>query len=106
MFIQVRNSGFIDLYTKSQYSYLDIIKSGNEQFDKAYLIFSNNESLVQKLLTSPLQDTLLEMKRKKLNISIDGSDLDIYYVLEFLRKEKEYDKLIDLSLQLLQQISQ
>jgi len=101
-----RKSVLSNWYTQSAYSFLDIIKSGNQEFDRAYMIFSNNESLVQQLLTSSIQNNLLSMKKKKLNVSIDGADLDVYYVLEFLRKEKEYDQLIDLSLQLLQRITQ
>ena len=69
---------------------------GNDEFDREFLIQTQNETTARTILTFTLQHRLLEMRQEKPRIILEGTWLTIA-VPRVVKTEEGYDRLFDLS---------
>jgi hypothetical protein len=80
------------------------IHLGFDEFDREFLLRSENEPFVRNLLSSALQTKLLEMKYEKPAVSIQGTWLTVT-IPKILKTEEAYDQLFDLAFAFVDRIS-
>ncbi|HER45602.1 MAG TPA: hypothetical protein ENO12_02160 [Thermoplasmatales archaeon] len=69
---------------------------GSDEFDREFLIQTQDEAFARNILTFMLQQKLLEMKQKKPRITLEGTWLSVK-VPRVVKTEEEYDQLFDLA---------
>jgi len=84
---------------------LSEVHLGFDEFDKEFLIRSEDEQFVRNLMDSRLQGILLEMKQEKPAVFLAGTSLTVS-VPKILKTEEGYDRLFDLSFAFVDRISE
>jgi len=77
----------------------------SEEFDREFLIKTQDESFARNLLDFTLQNKLLGMKQEKPRISLEGTWLAVS-VPRVINNEERYDQLFDLVLSIIDRIEQ
>jgi len=72
------------------------VQLGSEEFDREYLIKTQDESFARNVLNFTLQQKLLEMKQQKPRIILQGTWLAVQ-IPRVVKTEEEYDQLLDLA---------
>jgi Protein of unknown function (DUF3137) len=75
----------------------------SDEFDREFLIKTQDESFARSLLTLSLQEKLLGMRQEKPRISLEGTWLAVS-VPRVVRTEERYDQLFDLAFAVTDQI--
>ena len=78
---------------------------GSDEFDREYVIKAEDEQFVKNLLTSSMQNMLLNLKDDKPYIFLNGTWLTLHFP-KLLRTEEQYDTLINLATSLADRIRQ
>ena len=73
------------------------IQIGSDRFDDEFIIKSNDEYFVARVLDFYVQNNLLEIKRYHPNIKFVSGILNVF-VPRILKNEREYDMLIETGL--------
>lgn len=79
------------------------IELGSDEFDKEFVIKTQDEVLVRSLLNFTLQQKLLEMKQDKPKIILEGTRLSVQ-VPRVVKTEEKYDHLFDLAFALVDRL--
>ena len=77
----------------------------SEEFDREFLIKTQDESFARNLLDFTLQNKLLGMKQEKPRISLEGTWLAVS-VPRVINNEERYDQLFDLVFSIIDRIEQ
>lgn len=72
------------------------IQLGSDEFDREFVIQSQDETFARNLLNYMLQEKLLEMKGEKPRITLEGTWLSVQ-VPRLVKTEEKYDRLFDLA---------
>ena len=75
----------------------------SEEFDREFLIKTQDESFIRNLLDFTLQSKLLGMKQEKPRISLEGTWLAVT-VPRVINNEERYDQLFDLAFSIVDRI--
>lgn len=73
------------------------IQIGSDRFDDEFIIKSNDEYFVSRILDFYVQNNLLEIKKYHPNIKFINGNLNVF-VPRILKNEREYDMLIEAGL--------
>jgi hypothetical protein len=72
------------------------VQQGSEEFDREYLIKTQDESFARNVFNFTLQQKLLEMKQQKPRIILQGTWLAVQ-IPHVVKTEEVYDQLLDLA---------
>jgi hypothetical protein len=72
------------------------VQVNSDEFDKEFLIKTQDESFARNILNFTLQNKLLGLKQEKPRISLEGTWLTVA-VLKVIKTEERYDELFDLA---------
>ena len=79
------------------------VQLNSEEFDREFLIKTQDESFARNLLDFALQSTLLGMKQEKPRIRLEGTWLSVA-VPRVIKNEERYDQLFDLAFSIVDRI--
>jgi len=77
----------------------------SDEFDREFLIKTEDEAFARNVVNFTLQNKLLEMKKEKPRISLEGTWLTVQ-VPRVVKTEEEYDQLLDLAFTLVDRIQE
>jgi len=80
------------------------IQLGNEEFDRDFLIKTQDESFAINLMNLTMQNTLLEMKQEKPRITLEGTWLTVV-VPKVIKTEEGYDLLLTLAFRIIDRLN-
>jgi len=72
------------------------VELGSEEFDREFVIKTQDDVFAQSLVNFILQQKLLEMKQEKPKIILEGTRLSVQ-VPKLVKTEERYDRLFDLA---------
>jgi hypothetical protein len=81
------------------------LELGNEEFDREFLIKTQDESFARNFINFTIQNKLLEMKQEKPRIILEGTWLTVQ-VPRVVKTEEGYDRLLDLAFALVDRIQE
>lgn len=81
------------------------VQIGNDEFDREFLIKTQDETFARNILNLTLQQKLLEMTQKKPRICLEGTWLAVQ-VPRVVKTEEEYDQLFDLAFTVVDRIQE
>ena len=81
------------------------VQIGNDEFDREFLIKTQEETFARNVLNFTLQQKLLEMKQQKPRICLEGTWLAVQ-VPRVIKTEEEYDQLFDLAFAIVDRIQE
>jgi hypothetical protein len=81
------------------------IQIGTDEFDNVFMLKADDEQYVRTLVTTTIQNKLLELQHQKPHILLKGQTLDVS-APRFLKTDEQYDQLIDLAIAFVEQIQE
>jgi hypothetical protein len=81
------------------------IQIGIDEFDSAFTVKADDEQYVRSILTTTIQNKLLELQHQRPHILLKGQTLDAS-VPKLMKTDEQYDQLIDLATAFVEQIQQ
>lgn len=81
------------------------IQLGSDEFDREFLIKTEDEAFARNVVNFTIQNKLLEMKQEKPRITLEGTRLTVQ-VPRVVKTEEGYDQLIDLAFVLVDRIQE
>jgi hypothetical protein len=81
------------------------IQIGIDEFDSAFMVKADDEQYVRTLLTTTIQNKLLELQHQRPHILLKGQTLDVS-VPRLMKTDEQYDQLIDLAIAFVEQIKE
>jgi hypothetical protein len=79
------------------------VQLGSDEFDREFLIKTQDEPFARNVLNSTLQQKLLEMKQQKPRITLAGTWLAVQ-IPHVVKTEEDYDQLLDLAFTVMDRI--
>ncbi len=80
------------------------VELGSDEFDKEFVIKTPDEVFARSLLNFKLQQKLLEMKKEKPRITLEGTRLSVQ-IPRVVKTEEKYDQLFDLAFTFVDRLS-
>lgn len=81
------------------------IQIGTDEFDNAFMVKADDEQYARTLVTTTIQNKLLELQHQRPRILLKGQTLDVS-VPKLMKTDEQYDQLIDLATAFVEQIQQ
>jgi hypothetical protein len=81
------------------------IQVGIDEFDNAFMVKADDEQYVRTLVTTAIQNKLIELQHQRPHIVLKGQTLDVS-VPKLMKTDEQYDQLIDLATAFVEQIKE
>jgi len=81
------------------------IQIGIDEFDNAFMVKADDEQYVRSIVTTTIQNKLLELQHQRPHILLKGQTLDVS-VPKLMKTDEQYDQLIDLAIAFVEQIQE
>lgn len=81
------------------------IQIGTDEFDNAFMVKADDEQYVRTLVTTTIQNKLLELQHERPRILLKGQSLEVS-VPRLLKTDEQFDQLIDLAIAFVDQIKE